>query len=94
MTHRKQFRTDDPISFGKLPLEAKLPNLLGLMESDSEYFGRRAAQETVAADKAPNAQARTAHLEMAERYRDIAVSIEKNERRLGVQSAFRRLFHR
>ena len=64
------------------------------MESDSEYFERRAAQETAAADNAPDAQARAAHLEMAERYRDVAVSIEKNERRLGVVRALRRLFHR
>ncbi len=82
------------ISFGKLSLEPRLRKQLFLMESDSEYFNRRAAQEAAAADKAPSAEARTAHLEMAERYRDLAVSIEKSERRLGVARALRRLFHR
>jgi hypothetical protein len=65
-----------------------------VIESDSEYFERRATQETVAAENAPDARSRTAHLQMAERYRDLAVSIEKNERRLGVVRALRRLFHR
>jgi hypothetical protein len=64
------------------------------MESDAEYFDRRAAQEHAAAEKAECAQARTTHLEMAQRYRDLAISIEKNERRLGVGRALQELFHR
>lgn len=65
-----------------------------MVESDSEYFVRRAVQETAAADKALNPQARNAHLEMAQRYRDLVVSIEKNERGLGLRRALRRLIHR
>ena len=82
------------ISFGKLSLGARLRKQLSMMESDSEYFSRRAAQEATAADKAPSAEARSAHFQMAERYRDLAMSIEKNDRRLGVVRALRNLIHR
>ena len=64
------------------------------MESDAEYFARRASQETAAADQAADAKVQTAHLQMAERYRDLARAIEKSDRRLGVVRAIRRLFER
>jgi len=82
------------ISFGKLSLAARLRKQLSMMESDSEYFSRRAAQEATAADKAPSAEAWSAHFQIAERYRDLAMSIEKNDRRLGVVRALRNLIHR
>ena len=42
------------------------------MESDRNYFTRRAAQERSAATEASDESARKAHLEMAERYRQRA----------------------
>jgi hypothetical protein len=42
------------------------------MEKDANYFRRRAAEERVAAMKAAHSAARRAHLEMAERYDDLA----------------------
>lgn len=42
------------------------------MESDRNYFTRRAAQEQSAATQASDESARKAHLEMAERYRQRA----------------------
>jgi hypothetical protein len=42
------------------------------MESDRNYFNRRAAEERSAATQAADESARKAHLEMAERYRQRA----------------------
>jgi hypothetical protein len=42
------------------------------MESDFSYFRRRATEEKAAALKALHLQARQSHLEMAERYDDLA----------------------
>ena len=41
------------------------------MDKDRSYFMRRAAQERSAADRSTDASARAAHLELAERYRDL-----------------------
>lgn len=46
------------------------------MESDSAYFRRRASEERVAAMKAAHPEARQAHLEMADRYDQLAEAIE------------------
>jgi len=51
------------------------------MEGDVVYFGRRANEERIAAMKAPHPQARKAHLEMAERYADLATAIASREAR-------------
>jgi hypothetical protein len=42
------------------------------MESNALYFSRRAAEERIAAMKADNQNARRAHLELADRYGDLA----------------------
>lgn len=49
------------------------------MEGDAVYFRRRAREEREAAAKAPHPDARRAHLEMAERYEDIAAAIGSGE---------------
>ena len=41
------------------------------MEKDRNYFMRRAAQERSAVDRASDDVSRRAHLEMAQRYRDL-----------------------
>ena len=46
------------------------------MEADSKYFTRRAQEERLAAMKAPNPAARHAHLDMAERYGELAHSLD------------------
>ena len=50
-----------------------------MTESDASYFRRRAEEERAAADKATSGEARHAHLEMAERYDELARSIEDQE---------------
>lgn len=50
-----------------------------LMESDSAYFARRAANERVAAMKAAHPTARQAHLELAKRYDELARAIAATE---------------
>lgn len=45
------------------------------MEGDADYFGRRAREEQAAASKALHPAAQRVHLEMAERYNDIAAAI-------------------
>ncbi len=42
------------------------------METDNEFFRRRASDEESAARNATHAEAGNAHLEMARRYRDLA----------------------
>jgi len=52
------------------------PRIGGFMrESDATYFGRRAGEERAAATRATSDEARSAHLEMAERYDDLARAI-------------------
>jgi hypothetical protein len=55
------------------------------MEDDSIYFARRAAQERVAAMKDAVPSARQAHLELADRYDDLARSIGAQGSSLGLQ---------
>ncbi len=50
-----------------------------MTESDASYFRHRADQERSAAEKATNDEARLAHLEMAERYDELATSIDNQE---------------
>ena len=45
------------------------------MESDAEYFARRSVEAKAAALAAASPEARKAHLEMAERYSDLARAI-------------------
>ena len=42
-----------------------------MIESDYEYFRRRAGEERLAAERAPDPQARTTHEELASRYEAI-----------------------
>jgi len=44
------------------------------MENTQRYFMRRAAQERSAANRAADAKARDAHLELAERYQELVQS--------------------
>ena len=46
------------------------------MEDDFAYYGRRAADERVAAMKAAHLTARQAHIDLADRYEDLATQIE------------------
>jgi len=50
-----------------------------MTESDASYFRRRAEEERAAAGKAASDEARQAHLEMAERYDELATSIDNRE---------------
>jgi len=45
------------------------------MEGDAAYFSRRAREERLAANNAVSPSAREAHLEMAERYDQLAAAI-------------------
>ena len=54
------------------------------MEDDVSYFTRRAFQEREAAMRSSDMRARQAHLDMADRYQDLATSIEARERFLAV----------
>lgn len=57
------------------------------MESDRSYFSRRAGEERIAAGMATHPGARQAHLEMAERYDELAGAIHREETRLGLDRA-------
>ena len=46
-------------------------------KNDRSYFMRRAAQERSAADHASDEAARDAHLQMAQRYRDLVGASEE-----------------
>jgi hypothetical protein len=54
------------------------------LEGDLIYFGRRASEERTAAMQARHAEARKAHLDMAERYEDLVRAIIEREQRLGI----------
>ena len=45
-----------------------------MTESDCQYFTRRAAEERAAAEQATHPVARESHLELAERYADMAIA--------------------
>ena len=49
------------------------------MESDAVYFARRATAERAAANRSSCAIAREAHLELAERYEDLAVALNLSQ---------------
>ena len=49
------------------------------MEGDAVYFSRRAQAERDAASKAANDSARNIHLEMAERYDELASALAGRE---------------
>ena len=49
------------------------------MEGDALYFSRRAGEERAAAGRAAHATARQAHLEMADRYDELAAAIAARE---------------
>jgi hypothetical protein len=54
------------------------------MEDDRVYFRRRASDERAAAMKAAHPKARDAHIQLADRFDDLASSIEHRERYLGL----------
>ena len=54
------------------------------MESDTQYFRRRASDERSTALQARDARVRKAHLEMASRYEDLVRAIGAHEQRLGI----------
>jgi hypothetical protein len=56
------------------------------MTGDAGYFVRRASQEKAAAMKAVHPTARQAHLEIAQRFEELARSISDHERTLGLDS--------
>ena len=49
------------------------------MECDAVYFRRRAQDERLAADKAGHETARRLHLEMADRYDELATAIDSRQ---------------
>lgn len=49
------------------------------MEGDAVYFNRRAKEERSAAGNASHATARRAHLDMANRYEELAAAIQARE---------------
>jgi hypothetical protein len=49
------------------------------MEGDAGYFARRAKEERDASSKAAHPSARQAHIEMAQRYEDLAGAIKTQE---------------
>ena len=49
------------------------------MEADYLYFSRRAREEREAAMKSPHPTARQAHIEMADRYDDLATAIGSHQ---------------
>jgi hypothetical protein len=54
------------------------------MSSDVQYFSGRASEERAAAAKATHPQASMAHLELAERYEELASAILERERHWGL----------
>lgn len=53
------------------------------MEGDATYFVRRAAEERAAAMKCAHGAARSAHLELAKRYDELAGSVAARSEFLG-----------
>jgi hypothetical protein len=56
------------------------------MESDVNYFMRRAAEERAAASSASDPQARLIHLDLAARYEDLSNGITRHEEFLGLRN--------
>lgn len=54
------------------------------MEGDAAFCARRASEERAAAMKAAHPMARQAHMEMAQRYDDLAHSITAREKHFGI----------
>ena len=50
-----------------------------VMEGDAGYFARRAKEERDASSRAAHPNARQAHIEMAQRYEDLAGAIHSHE---------------
>ena len=46
-----------------------------MIESDHDYFMRRAAEERAAAERADHAAAQRSHLELADRYEAVAIAV-------------------
>lgn len=46
------------------------------MQGDQIYFNRRGSEERKAAEKAADPRARQAHLDLADRYDDLAAALE------------------
>lgn len=57
------------------------------MEGDHIYFRRRALEEREGAIKTPHPAARRAHLDMAERYDELASAIESHRRMVEIAPA-------
>ena len=53
------------------------------MDSDASYFRRRADEEFAAASDAPSGHVRAVHIEMAERYSQLAAAIDEATDKLG-----------
>lgn len=49
------------------------------MEQDVAYFSRRASEERAAASLAEHPNAKQAHLELAERYQEMAAAIDSSD---------------
>lgn len=49
------------------------------MEQDVAYFSRRAAEERTAASNAEHPNAKQAHLDLAERYQEMAAAIDSSD---------------
>lgn len=56
------------------------------METDVEYFRRRASEERTAALQTRDSRARAVHKEMADRYEDLVRGIVGHEQFLGLRS--------
>jgi len=57
----------------------------GLAEADASYFRRRAVEERALGLDASEPRVRQVHLDMADRYEDLAHAVEAFERHLGHQ---------
>ena len=57
------------------------------METDVAYFARRGSEERFAASKATHELAAQSHLELAERFEELADAIKTRERDLGLRLA-------
>jgi hypothetical protein len=54
-------------------------------ESDRQYFSRRADEESNAAAGASHPTAKRAHLDLAQRYHDLAHAIDRHEKGMVLQ---------
>ena len=57
------------------------------MDGDFAYFSRRAQEERIAAMKARHPTARRAHIDMAERYENLAAAISAQDVRMAAHAA-------